>query len=138
MPLLYEVSVIAPDRVVFEGKIESMVAPGSEGYFGVLAGHAPMVAELGWGELKLRTQGGDERYYAVARGFVEVGWDRVTVLVDSAEAAEEIDVDRAQAARERAERRLRARSENVDEARAEAALRRALNRLHVASHHGRR
>jgi len=132
VPPRYELAVLAPDRTVFEGRVESLVAPGSEGYFGVLARHAPMVAELTTGEFALVDEAGERKLFAVSRGYLEVGWDQVTVLVDVGEASEEIDVERARAAEERAERRLRSRARDVNVARAESALRRALNRLRGA------
>ena len=138
MPPLYELAILAPDRSVFEGKVSSLVAPGSEGYFGVLAHHAPMVAGLGAGEISLVMEGAERRVFAVSGGMLEVTWGRVTVLADAAEPAQEIDIARAQAAERRAEERLHSRDANVDVARAEVALRRALNRLRVAEKRPRR
>jgi F-type H+-transporting ATPase subunit epsilon len=141
MPARYELVVLAPDRKVYEGRVEGLVAPGSLGYFGVLARHAPMVAELTAGELSLvegqvtnQTGSGQRvrKSLAVSGGYLEVGWSRVTVLVEAAESAEEIDIMRARAAQERAQERLHACAPDVDVPRAEAALRRALNRLRVA------
>ncbi len=137
MPPLYDLTIVSADRVVYRGKVESLVAPGAMGSFGVLAHHAPMVAELETGELDVVAEGGGRVSFAVSGGLLEVTWSGVTVLADSAEAAEEIDVDRAAAAEQRAEERLRARPEGVDTARAEAALKRALNRLRVARRKGR-
>lgn len=139
MPPRYELAMLSPQRTVFEGRVQGLVAPGAEGYFGVLARHAPMVAELTTGELALMNEAGERKLFAVSRGYLEVGWDRVTVLVDAGEAVEEIDVERARAAEERAERRLRSGGAEVDVARAESALRRALNRLRmVEKSRGRR
>jgi len=135
---VYQLAILAPDHTVFEGRVASLVAPGSEGYFGVLARHAPMVVGLGPGEFSLEDDEGRRRFFAVSGGYLEVGWDRVTALVDAAESAEEIDVARARAAEERAEQRLHSRARAVDAARAEAALRRALNRLRVAEKRGGR
>ena len=133
MPPLYDLSVLAPDHTVFEGRVQGLVAPGSEGYFGVLARHAPMVAELTTGELWVANERGEREFFAISGGFLEVGWDRVTVLADAAENVAEIDVERAQAAEERARRRLRPRGADVDLVRAEAALRRALNRERIVA-----
>jgi len=132
MPRRYELAVLAPDHTVFEGWVEGLVAPGSEGYFGVLARHAPMVAELTAGEFALVDDQGRRRFFAVSGGYLEVGWEGVTALVDAAEEADEIDVARARSAQERARRRLRSHGPDVDMARAEASLRRAINRLRVA------
>jgi F-type H+-transporting ATPase subunit epsilon len=132
VPPLYELTVVTPERTVYEGKVSSIVAPGSEGYLGVLARHAPMVVALAAGELKVAGEAEETRPFALAGGYLEVAWGGVTILADAAEAAEEIDIARARAAQERAQERLRSRAADVDVARAEAALRRALTRLRVA------
>ena len=129
---VFEVSILAPDHALFEGRVRSLVAPGVEGYFGVLARHAPTIAQLGTGVLSVTTEQGKQEFFACASGFVEVEPDHVTILADTAEAAEEIDLARARAAERRARERLQAHSPNVDIARAEAALRRALVRLRTA------
>ena len=113
--------------------MDEVVLPGVMGYFGVLPGHAPFLSTLGVGELTYR-MGRDERHLAVAGGFAEVRNDKVIVLADVAEQPEEIDRERAERARERAERRLAGRSQDdIDYARAAAALARALVRLQVAA-----
>ena len=137
MPPLYTLTVVGPDHRVYEGKVAGLVAPGSDGYFGVLARHAPMVAELTAGELTVVDQEGERKWFAVSGGFLEVGWQEVTVLVDAAETAEEIDVERARSAHERAAGRLQAHDREIDMARAGAALKRALNRVQVAQKHSR-
>lgn len=138
MPPRYELAILARDHSVFEGRVEHLAAPGWDGSFGVLARHAPMVAELGPGEFAVADEGGQRQFFAVSGGYLEVGWEGVTALVDAAESAGEIDVARARAAEERAERRLHSRERDVDTARAETALRRALNRLRVAEKRGGR
>ena len=135
MPPLYELAVISPQRTVYRGKAQSLVAPGAEGYFGVLARHAPMVAALAVGELDVVNERGERKRLAVSGGLLEVTWDGVVVLADGAEPSEEIDVARAQAARQRAAERLRSHAADLDLLRAEAALQRALNRLRVAEKH---
>ncbi len=129
---LFDLTILAPDHALFEGRARSLIAPGVEGYFGVLARHAPMVAELGPGALMIRQENGEEDYFAVSAGFLEVELDGVTVLADTAEAALEIDVERARAAEQRARQRLRLHERDIDIARAEAALQRALARLKAA------
>ena len=125
--------VATPTRLVVSKAVDEIVAPGSQGYFGVLPGHAAFLTTLGIGELIYRV-GRDEHYLAVAGGFAEVRNDKVIVLADSAERPEEIDRARAESARERAERRLAGRSESdVDYVRAIAALARALTRLQAAA-----
>lgn len=124
--------IATPTRLVVSEQVDEVVVPGVEGYFGVLAGHAPFLTTLGVGELTYR-KGRDEFHLAVAGGFCEVRNDKVIVLADTAERPEEIDRDRAERARQRAEQRLSGRSqEEVDYARAAAALARALTRLQVA------
>ncbi len=129
----FKLEVITPDRVVArDDEVVSVTAPGSQGYFGVLANHAPMMTELKLGKLDFRRADGTSDAMAVTGGFLEVIEDKVSVLAESAELAEEIDVERAEEAKKRAEERLAAAGPQVDAARAEAALERALNRLHVA------
>ena len=124
--------IATPMRLVVAETVDEVVAPGSEGYFGVLPGHAPFLTTLGIGEVTYRI-GRDELHLATTRGFAEVRNDKVIVLVDTAERPEEIDRTRAARARERAEQRLSGRSpDEVDFTRAAAALLRALTRLQVA------
>jgi F-type H+-transporting ATPase subunit epsilon len=121
-----------PTRMVVAEAVDEVVIPGSQGYFGVLPGHAPLLATLGIGELTYRN-GREERHMAVAGGFAEVRNDKVIVLADAAELPGEIDRVRAERARDRAEQRLSGRSQDeIDYARAAAALARALIRLQVA------
>ncbi len=128
-----QLELATPTRLVVSAEAEEVVAPGSVGYFGVLPGHAPFLTTLGVGELMYR-EGGRERYVAVSGGFAEVRNDKVIVLADTAERPEDIDRERAERARERAEQRLGGRSQDeVDYTRAAAALARALIRLQVAS-----
>jgi F-type H+-transporting ATPase subunit epsilon len=121
-----------PTRMVVAEAVDEVVIPGSQGYFGVLPGHAPLLATLGIGELTYRN-GREERHMAVAGGFAEVRNDKVIVLADAAELPGEIDRVRAERARDRAEQRLSGRSQDeIDYTRAAAALARALIRLQVA------
>ncbi len=132
-----KLEVVTPERVVVSTEADIVVAPGVLGEFGVLVGHIPFLSTLDPGELRY-TVDGQVSYMAVTGGFAEVQPQQVTVLADSAELGQEIDVDRARRSRERAEQRIRGgRAENVDMARAEAALRRASARLRVAHHIGR-
>ena len=121
-----------PTRMVVADTVDEVVVPGSDGYFGVLPGHAPLLATLGIGELTYRI-GRDERHVAIAGGFAEVRNDKVVVLADTAELPQDIDRTRAERARDRAEQRLSGRSqEETDFVRASAALARALTRIQVA------
>ena len=135
-----QLDVVTPTRQVVSERVTEVVVPGSEGYFGVLPDHAPFITTLKAGTLTY-WQGKHERHLALSKGYAEVRGDRVSVLADAAEVAEEIDVARAERARERDARRLEewvSGSEGIDFARAQAALRRALARLEVAgrSHSG--
>jgi F-type H+-transporting ATPase subunit epsilon len=126
-----------PTRLLVSAEVDEVVAPGTEGYFGVLPGHAAFLTTLGAGDLMYR-QGREEHHVAVIGGFAEVGGDHVIVLAEVAELPEEIDRARAERARQRAEQRLAGRSvtgaaEDIDYARAAAALARALARLEVAT-----
>jgi F-type H+-transporting ATPase subunit epsilon len=121
-----------PTRLVVTAEVDEVVAPGSLGYFGVLPGHAPLLATLGIGEVTYRI-GRDEHHVAVSGGFAEVRNDKVIILADSAETPADVDRVRAERSRDRAETRLAGRSpDEVDYTRAAAALARALTRLQVA------
>jgi F-type H+-transporting ATPase subunit epsilon len=124
----------SPSRLVVGAEVDEVVVPGSQGYFGVLPGHAPLLATLGIGELTYRI-GREESHVAVAGGFAEIRNDKVIILADAAETPADIDRTRAERARERAEGRLTGRGasqEEIDYTRAMAALARALIRLQVA------
>jgi F-type H+-transporting ATPase subunit epsilon len=123
--------IVTPERTVYAESIVSLVAPGVDGYFGVLAHHAAMLAEVGVGRLTAIHADGSKDEMAVAGGFLEVGSDATTVLADSAERKQDIDVHRAEAALQRAKERLAQPERDIDMARAEAALTRALNRMNL-------
>jgi F-type H+-transporting ATPase subunit epsilon len=136
MPLHLE--VITPERKVYEDDVDMVVAPASEGYVGILPHHVPLFTTLGPGEFKVK-KGGVEEILAVFGGFMDVRSDRVVVLTDAAEHAEEIDASRAQEARERAQQVLAAGPASAaDEQRARAELQRALVRLRVSESRRRR
>ena len=126
-----KLDIVTAERVVYSEDVDAVIAPGVEGQLGILPHHAPLMTTLQAGELVVR-RGGVEDSLAISGGFLEVRPDRVIVLADSAERAEEIDTERAQAAKKRAEERLAARQAGVDEAMVEAALQRAMARLTVA------
>ena len=126
-----------PTRMLVTAQVDEVVAPGVEGYFGVLPGHAAFLTTLGSGEVTYRS-GQREEHLVVAGGFAEVRAERVIILAEQAELPGEIDRERAERARERAEQRLQGKSptgtpEEIDYSRAVAALERALARLHVSS-----
>lgn len=131
----FQLEVVTPQRLIVSDEVTELMAPGSEGYFGVLPGHIPFITTLKIGELTY-WKGRDERHLAVTWGYAEVRGEKVIVLAEMAERAEEVDMERAQRARDRAETRLRqwgAGDETIDFARAQAALMRAVTRLQVAS-----
>ena len=125
---------MTPDRLLVHEQVDEVQIPGSEGYFGVLPGHTPLLASLAVGEMWYR-KGQEKTFLAIAFGFAEVLPDRVTILARLAERAEEIDIERAEAARQRAEALLTERAD-VDFERARASLLKALTRLQVASRAG--
>ncbi len=130
MPLSLE--VVTAERVVLDDSgIDVIIAPALQGEVAILPEHAPLITPLSPGELRVR-KGADETSYFLAGGFLEVLRDKVTILADAAEHAEEIDVARAEDARRRAQEALLRRHEQPDVAAAEAALRRSLLRLRVA------
>jgi F-type H+-transporting ATPase subunit epsilon len=124
-------SVVTPAREVIDLQVDEITAPGWEGEFGVLPGHAPFLALIRSGELMYRT-GEERRYMAVGFGFVEVLPEKVTVLIETAETEEEIDLERALKARDRAMLELSGKQVDVDFEAARAALMRALSRIKVA------
>jgi F-type H+-transporting ATPase subunit epsilon len=128
-----ELEIATPSRLVVAETVDEVVIPGSQGYFGVLPGHAPLLATLGVGELTYR-KGTAQYHLALTGGFVEVRNDKVIVLAENAERPDEIDRERAQRSRQRAEQRLSGREGDIDYARAQAGLARALIRLQVASY----
>jgi F-type H+-transporting ATPase subunit epsilon len=132
LPTSIELQIVTPDRGIVREQVDEVEIPGAEGYFGVLPGHTPMLAELAVGELWYR-QGQEKTYLAIAYGFAEVQPTRVTVLAQIAEKAEEIDPARAEEAKKRAEERLSAAARDVDYDRARGALQKSLARLQVAS-----
>jgi len=136
--LSLKVDIVTAERTVYSDEVEAIIAPGVEGQLGILPHHAPLMTILQAGELVVRKGGRDESL-AISGGFLEVRPDRVIILADSAERAEEIDVARAEAARKRAEERLKERKGGGLEAtQAEAALQRALARISVADKMKRR
>ena len=131
----FQLEVVTPQRLIVSDEVTELMAPGSEGYFGVLPGHAPLITTLDIGELTYR-KGKSERHLAITWGYAEVRGDKVIILAETAERAEEIDAERSRRARERAETRMHdwvGGDQAIDFARAEAALYRALTRLQVAA-----
>lgn len=127
-----EVSVVTPDGTVYEGEVEMVSAKAVSGELGVLPGHVPLVAPLDIGAVRLK-KNNETQLVAVSGGFIEVRPEKVTILAEAAELPSDIDVERARAAKERAEKRLsQAKQDDIDFKRAQYALRRAINRLEVS------
>ena len=127
-----KLDIVTPEEAIFSDEIDMLVAPGIEGELGILPHHAPLMTVLGIGELIIRN-GNDEQYLAIGGGYLEVQPDRVIVLADAAERAEDIDIARAEAAKEAAQRTMAEKPSGIDSAQAEAALKRSLVRLKVAT-----
>ncbi|MBD3401637.1 ATP synthase F1 subunit epsilon [candidate division GN15 bacterium] len=133
---MFRLSIVTPERVYYDGDVASLVVPGTEGYLGILSNHAPLITALQEGRIEYRDEADTVHILAVSGGFLEVFDNKATLLADAVEAAEEIDVDRARDALERARKKLEKVSSgsspeeiNVDEAR--DALQRARNRIKV-------
>jgi len=124
----FRLEIVAPERVVYSDDVYMVIARATNGDIGILPGHAPLITGLQIGVVRIKKEGTEERV-AVAGGFMEVKPDKVVIVANAAERAEEIDVSRAQAAKERAEKRLAEKSDEIDVVRAEAALKRAMARL---------
>jgi F-type H+-transporting ATPase subunit epsilon len=124
--------LVTPDRAIVREQVDEVQIPGTQGYLGVLPGHTPLLTTLQVGELWF-LQGGEKYFVSIAFGFAEVLPDRVTILAQSAERAEEVDVGRAEEAQRRARERLSEAETHVDYARARIALMKSLIRLQVAS-----
>ena len=130
MPI--HLDIVTPEKVAYQDDVDSVQLPGSEGELGVLPHHAPLVSTLGAGELRLR-KGGEDEYFAIVGGFVQVLPDKVVVMAETADMASEIDLERAQEARRQAEQALESGFvEGADLAAARASLQSALLRIRVA------
>jgi F-type H+-transporting ATPase subunit epsilon len=132
IPTSLALEIVTPDRAIVKEQVDEVQLPGSEGYLGVLPGHAPLVTTLQVGEMWYR-KGQETKYLALAFGFAEILPDRVTVLAQIAERAEDIDLARAEAAKVRAEQRVASPPANLDFERARIALMKSLVRLQVAT-----
>jgi len=131
LPTSIELQIVTPDRLLVKEQVDEVEIPGTEGYFGVLPGHTPMLAALAIGEMWYR-QGQAKTFLVVAHGYCEVLPDRVTILATVAEKAGAIDIVRAEEAKQRAEARL-AHAKEIDYDRARLALQKALVRLQAST-----
>ncbi len=128
-----QLEIVTPSKAVVKDEAQIVMAPGSLGEFGVLSGHTPFMTSLKVGTVKYVDESGKERFVFVNGGFAEALPDRVTILAESAERKEDIDVARAKAALERAQKRLESKADpDIDFERAKAALERAIHRIKLA------
>jgi len=124
--------VVTPEKEVVSEQAQIVMAPGSMGEFGVLAGHTPFMTSLKTGIVHYRDENGKDKYVFVSGGFAEALPDKITILAESAELGSDIDLARAESAKERAERRLAEKKADVDFERAHSALQRAIVRINIA------
>ena len=127
-----QLEIVTPDRMIVSDAAQEIQIPGKSGYLGILPGHAPLITEIAVGEITYRS-GNETKHIAVAWGFAEVLPEKVTILAETGERAADIDVARAQAAKERAEARLKQGGADLDYRREEDALKRAQTRIDVAA-----
>lgn len=134
MEKTFQLEIIASDRIFFQGMVEHLVITAIDGLLGIMAGHEPLVTCLPTGELKYMI-GGVWHYAAISEGFIQVLPDKAVILADSCELPEEIDIKRAEEARQRAEEQLRQKQSIMEYYQTQAALNRAMNRLKVSQKH---
>ena len=132
LPTHIQLQIVSADRSLVKEQVDEVEIPGSDGYFGVLPGHTPLLALLGVGELWYR-QGQEKHYLSLAFGFAEIQAEQVTILAQVSEKADEVDIARAESAKRRAEERLATPQIDMDAERARIALLKSLIRLQVAS-----
>ena len=128
----FPLELVTPEKVMFAEEVQAIRAPGMDGSFGVLAHHAPLLAELTTGLIKVTRANGFEAFIATSGGFLQVSRDKVIILADSAELSDEIDVDRARAAADKARKLLEVEGGGIDAEALRAELERAENRLRIA------
>ncbi|MFA5832937.1 MAG: F0F1 ATP synthase subunit epsilon [Bacteroidota bacterium] len=129
----FQLDIVTPAKTVFTGEVQSFTAPGVIGNFQVLFNHAPLLSAIGIGEIKVTDVVGKVSRFATTGGFVEVKSNKVIVLAESAESEEEINIERAEKSKQRANDRLTKKQSDTDVERARVALNRAINRLKIAS-----
>ncbi len=137
LPEHIDLEIVTPEKQLFSGMVDSVTIPSSTGYLGILPGHAPLLTELGIGEISY-VIGQHTEYLFCSWGFAEVLPDRVVLLAQTAEAASDIDIKRAEEAKSRAEKQLASKDPNIDFLRAEMALLRAISRLDAVKHYQHR
>ena len=133
LPEYLHLEIVTPERQIFSGDVESIILPSTTGYLGILPGHAPLLSELGIGEISYTVKGNTE-YIFCSWGFVEVLPDRVVLLAQTAENVSDINVKRAEEAKARAEKLLASKDPDIDFERAQLAVFRAIARLNAVKH----
>lgn len=128
---MFKLSIVSPEKTLYEDMVESLIVPGTAGYLGVLSNHAPLITSLTIGKIEIRDANKIEKTAAISGGFLEVSANTATILADSVEFAEEVDLSRAESALKRAQERLNLNAEDIDLPRARAALLRAKNRIKI-------
>ncbi len=129
--MTFRLSFNTPEKIIFEGEVISVIAPGSQGYLEILSHHAPLITSLQPGKVTITFSDQQKKIYAVSEGFLEVAKNNAILLVDAAELGTEIDPEQARRAVEKAEKNLQSESPDIDQTRAKKALARAKNRLKV-------
>lgn len=129
----FEAQILTPEGSIFSGNVTGVKLPGTEGSFEVKTLHADIISALDIGEILVRKADGEELHFAVSGGFVEMHANKLTLLAEAAESVENIDVERAKQAKQRAKERLKEKDENIDRKRAEKALERAENRIKLSA-----
>lgn len=130
---MFDLSIVTPEKIFYEGECVSLIVPGSEGYLGVLTDHAPLITAVVPGKVAVKDKAQNEIILAVSHGFFEVSSNLATLLIDSVEFASNIDLERARSALERARQRLANEAGDIDIPRADRALMRAKNRINIAA-----
>lgn len=131
---MFQLSIVTPERVTYEGEIRSLMAPGNEGYLGILTGHAPLITALKPGKIEFRDVEDKIHLLAVSNGFLEVSGNKATILADAVEYSETIDIDRARSAVKRLQEQMNLAQKGeggADMIEAKAGLERAINRIKI-------
>lgn len=129
---MYKLSIVTPEKVIYEEEVSSIVAPGTVGYLGIMSNHAPIITSLKPGKLKVTDNKNEVIHFALSGGFLENSSNVCTILADSAEFAEDIDLERARESLARAKQRVQNAAGEIDVGRARSAYERAKNRLTIA------